>query len=533
MAKVLKQPIETAPKINYSIIKQIIKDKKHPLDMVREAISNMGDEDVGAKNCEIEYYMDPTYGSSFIFRDDGCGMRYSGDENNPERLDKFIHFGFSKTSGFESGKLGEKGLGANLILDSKKVEIRTWTGRNTDKVYYVEINDPRSKIFKTPTEPPKVYITPRDPDPSDKRGTEIKVYGYSDPEREYLKKEIREYLYYRTLVGYTKGDKDKLPKFILNYMGKKEDLEPGFPYITKLYDDKGKPKWDTIITDPPIEVSQNSKGTEVKITLKGGLTVEPGKFNVNDRTGGLFLSVYGIPYFDLDFNKYKGEFKQYKRFCRFVVECDILGDKEKLNINRGNFDEEDEIVKAFKFATKKAFNLLASRPEYKDFLIRYSKRKEREKSIILNERKTKLNDPFQKYVYYKEKFLHRLPKNEHDTLALFWKLEGMGALPFSEFHSLEHTNQSGVDVIANYQEEEVGEKKFFVAVEFESSFEEYLEHGHNPAQTSLIICWEIKNPDKLEKLKDYKYRATIQDVSIDVIEIKSFPDIEVKKGLQK
>ena len=89
MTKVLEPPIETSPKINYSIIKQIIKDRKHPLDMVREAISNMGDQDVGAKNCDIEYYKDTTYGSSFIFRDDGCGMRYSGDENNPEGLDKF------------------------------------------------------------------------------------------------------------------------------------------------------------------------------------------------------------------------------------------------------------------------------------------------------------------------------------------------------------------------------------------------------------------------------------------------------------
>ena len=533
MTKVLEPPIETSPKINYSIIKQIIKDRKHPLDMVREAISNMGDQDVGAKNCDIEYYKDPTYGSSFIFRDDGCGMRYSGDENNPEGLDKFIHFGFSKTSGFKSGKLGEKGLGAKLILDSKKVEIRTWTGINTDKVYYVEINDPRSKVFKTPTEPPKVYITPRDPDTSDKKGTEIKVYGYSNPEREYSKKEIEEYLYYRTLVGYTKEDKDKLPKFVLNYMGKREELEPGFPYITKLYDDEGNQKWDTIITDPTIQVIQNIKSdTEVKVILKGGLTIEPGQFNLNDRTGGLFLSVYGIPYFDIDFNKYKGEFQQYKRFCRFVVECDVLGDKEKLNINRGNFDEEDEIVKFFKLATKKAFNLLANRPEYIDFLKKYSKREEKEKSLVLNERKMKLNESSQKYVYYKGKFLHRLPNNEHDTLALFWKLEGMGVLPF-EFHSLEHTNQSGVDVIANYQEEEISEKKLFVAVEFEPYFERYVEQDHNPHQTSLIVCWEIKNPDKLEKLKDYKYRVTIQGVSIDILEIKSFPGIEIKKGLQK
>lgn len=533
MPEVIK-PIETVPKINYSIIKQIIKDRKHPLDMIREAISNAGDPDIDAKNVEIEYYKDPSYGVSFIFRDDGCGMTYSGDENNPQRLDKFIHFGFSKTSGFKSGKYGEKGLGAKLILDSKKIEITTWTGNPSDKVYSVQINEPRSKIFKTPTELPKIFISPREPEESDRKGTEIRVYGYFDLDRDYSKKEIKEYLYYRTLVGCTKEDKDKLPKFILNYMGEKETLESGFPYIHKLYDSEGKAKWDTIIVDPPLEVMQNSKlGTEVKIILKGGLSVEPGRFNLNDRTGGLFLSVYGIPYFDLDFNKYKGDFKEYKRFCRFVVECDILGDKEKLHINRGNFDEEDEIIKAFKFATKKAFKMFASQSVYKEFKRLYSRRKEKEKSILLNERKTELNNPKQEFVYYKDELLHRVPNNEQDTLALFWKLEGLKALPFHEFRSLEHTNQTGIDVIANYQEEDIGEKKICAAIEFEHTFENYIEHGHNPSQTSLIICWQIKNPKKLEKLNQYKYRTTLEGKSVEIIEIKSFPGIEIKERFNK
>ena len=97
-------------KVDLSVLKQIVKDRAHPLDMVREAISNMGDPHVGAKICKISYFHDPKYGSSFRFEDDGCGMVFTGDESNPGGLDRFINFGYSKQAGLKAGKFSEKGL---------------------------------------------------------------------------------------------------------------------------------------------------------------------------------------------------------------------------------------------------------------------------------------------------------------------------------------------------------------------------------------------------------------------------------------
>ena len=61
----------------------------------------------------------------------------------------------------------------------------------------------------------------------------------------------------------------------------------------------------------------------------------------------------------------------------------------------------------------------------------------------LEARKKKLEDPEQRWVFWhdaggKERIIHREPANEMDALATLWKLEGLGALPFHTFKTLEH-----------------------------------------------------------------------------------------------
>jgi hypothetical protein len=114
-------------------------------------------------------------------------------------------------------------------------------------------------------------------------------------------------------------------------------------------------------------------------------------------------------------------------------------------------------------------------------------------------------------------------------LALFWKLEALGRIPFAQFTSLEHTSQSGIDVIATFQESEDSQLKIMEAIEFEFRFENYAAHGHNPKQTSLIICWEIRNNSTLEKICDYHYRAEVNGQILSVFEISKFPGIHVKR----
>jgi hypothetical protein len=352
MSEVVK-PIEVEPKIHEpSIVKQIVENRKHPLDVVREAISNMAPPEVKASKIEIKFYIHPEYGATFIFRDDGCGMDYSEDENNPKRLNKFINLGFAGVAGFEADKFGWKGLGSKLMLNCKKLELITWTGSPDSFVYKVEINDPRAKILNDIPEMPKVLIFSRKPDVSDKKGTEITLYGYDGGETKYSKQELEQYLYQRTLIGYTKED-NTLPQGYLNVDGKEEKLGIGYKFVKRQYNEDGTPSWRTVTVDPPIKVEKTLKrGEKVKVELKGGFTLDTSKFHLSPFRDnvGLRLSVLGIPYFELDYNRrLKGKkFIIYKSLANFIVECDAL--KDKLNIDRSGYPQDDDVVKAFEDA---------------------------------------------------------------------------------------------------------------------------------------------------------------------------------------
>lgn len=120
--------IQQAVKVHeISLVRQSIENRKHHLDMVREQISNMCAKEVAAKNISIYYYVDPEYGATFIFEDDGCGMNYTGDLKNPGRLDRFINLGFSEIVGFKGDEFSWKGLGSKLAFNRRHLEIETWT----------------------------------------------------------------------------------------------------------------------------------------------------------------------------------------------------------------------------------------------------------------------------------------------------------------------------------------------------------------------------------------------------------------------
>jgi len=82
-------------------------------------------------------------------------------------------------------------------------------------------------------------------------------------------------------------------------------------------------------------------------------------------------------------------------------------------------------------------------------------------------------------------------------------LEGTGLLPFEKFTSLEHTSNQGIDVIATFQETEDSQLRILEPIEFEWNYENFIRHGHNPKQTSVIICWEVENPEKLQQINKY------------------------------
>ena len=137
-----------------SMIKQVMESRSHPLDMVREALSNMATPEVGAREIVIQHYSDPDFGATFRFKDDGHGMEYTGNLESPGRLDRFIGLGFSKAAGLTADLYGWKGLGAKLMLNCRRLEVSTWTGSKKSPIYKLEVNEPRSHLLQdVPTMP--------------------------------------------------------------------------------------------------------------------------------------------------------------------------------------------------------------------------------------------------------------------------------------------------------------------------------------------------------------------------------------------
>lgn len=535
----IREGIKHEISLGIALIKQVVQNRGHPLDIIREALSNSCAREVKASFFKITIFYDGMYGWSFIFEDDGIGMDYTG-EKEPEkqgRLDRFLNLAYSGVAGLDSDEFGFKGLGSKLMYLCKKLEIETKTTKGmsykvvVDDIYY-------NLIEKKKPEMPIPIIYKDNPIKID-NGTIIKIYGYDNgnkhPEYENIDK-LKQYLKFRTLIGYTKPERlsESFPKIIIKIktpsINTEEEIKIGFPWIEK--------KESTVtgqkigIIDPPIKITEkDKKGNEASIILKGGYVLKTSEFGLSGRSifdlgMGLTYSWKGIPYFNLDFNRYKPRgFELYYKFSRFVVECEDVD----TNIARSEINADGIKDVLFTKALIKAYRKVKDSDDYKEWVKHRRDLRKKELSISLNKRKKTLTSKEQKWVYYKSDLVHKEPNNEHDLLALLWKLEGLKALPLHVFKSLEHTNKKGIDIIADYQETDISEMKLFQSIEAEYLLENYENHDHVPEQTSLIIAWDSKNLSDLIKGKnEWSYQWEYSDVKLNVILLKYIPDIEVK-----
>lgn len=530
------------PKIHdLSTFKQIMESRSHPLDMLREALSNMMAPEVNATSLIIQHFVHPDYHSSFILKDDGIGMTYTGNIDNPGRLDRFIGVAFSRAAGLAADFWGWKGLGTKLMLNCHKLVLETWTGKSDDKYLTLMILNPRNSLLSEPPIAPEYFLTKRPAIKSDLKGTKIEILGYDGGKRNYSSDEISRYLYWNSALGITR-EIDHKPIVKLCVGAEEKILKIGFNFITRQTNETGEEDWRTAVVDPVIsnseEIMVDEKKIKVSVTLKGGFTLDTGKFGLSFRryNTGLRLSVKGIPYFQLPFYEYKGNsFNQYKDLCSFIIECDQM--ESKLNLDRSNISNQmgdDIVVKTFKKLTAKCFDEFCKTKEYIEFVNNLNKEDEIGKAKAVRDRQRVLSNPNQEYVCVikddKTQILHRVPDHsEMQTLAIFWKLEALNMLPFASFHTWEHTIKEGIDVIASFQVDDVSSFENFVPIEFEANFENYIKHNHNPKQTKCIICWEISNKSKLRKINNYLYYYDIDSQSIPVYEIKSFDGVLVKR----
>ena len=516
------------------IFKNLIKERKHPLDLVRELLSNAGAREVGASRIEISYTKDRE-GHIFEIRDNGCGMNYTESQVVPGRLDRFLGLGLSAIAGLESDEFSWKGLGSKLAYQSRRVEIETRFENHPE--YLVIVNEPWSSLERNLVPKPKFSEFPN----SDREtGTRIRVIGHPPHRQEspFTMDEIRSYLLHRTFAGFTKK-RENPPEISLSVLGNQETLPFGFPEFRGIewpdgiaFDAEQSRLIVHIVKDWPM------LGL---VILKGFLAWDADRFGL-EREGlntGLILSVRGIPYFELDMEQFgaRSILRGYpgKGNTCLVVECDHLS--SEMNISRSDLVDSAKTV-AFKKAMRAIFEELETSTVYLEQFRPVKKvRKRKEAAEYLAEQKRSIESQDQNWVVLQREgkrpvLLMREPQNESEVNAIIWKLEALGALPFHEFQSLGYVGATkGPDLLVNFREDQASEPIRGAIIEIENNFYSYTSHGHYPSQYPKVICWDVPSSGRRVRLnrtsKKYKFTINLDEYQVHVFVLRLMEGIRV------
>jgi hypothetical protein len=518
-----------------AILKNLINERVGELDLLRELISNSGAQEVGATRIEISYTTDKE-GHIYEVVDDGCGMDYTDNETIPGRLDKFLGLGLSGIIGLKSDEFSWKGLGSKLSYQSRRVEIETCQG-DPHPFYDVRINEPWQSISNNLIPKPRL-----NEHPPQSKGTSIRVIGHPPHtiEEPFTFTKIRTYLLHRTFFGFTRK-RPSPPTINLSVLGKTEELEFGFPEFRTIDFDEFAHQGIKLDTQTStLFINMHPKSSKaIPVTVKGFVTWEAGRFGLSPEVlnTGLILSVKGIPYFDLDMEKYgvtsirvgrPGK----ERTC-LVVECDSI--QNEMNISRSGLVDSPKTVE-LKRTVAEIFQRIESSKEYLEFRKLPEKKRVIVHSDTLAEEKRTIEAENQNWVVLEREgkltVLMREPKYEEEVNAIIWKLEALNALPFEKFKTLAYIGGSkGPDLLAHFQEEKGSEPFRSTVIEVENNFYNYKTQGHTPSQYPKVICWDIPASGRKAKInktsKNFKFTVNMEDYQVHVYVIKYMDDIKV------
>jgi hypothetical protein len=518
-----------------SLMRQLIKERSHPLDLLRELVSNAAAREVQARNIWIRCYPHPEEVYVFEVEDDGIGMDYSDNPQSAHfaRLNRFLSLGLSAIVGAKSDEFSWKGLGSKLAFQSRRLVVETFTGEGPARK--VEVNEPWETITAGRKPRPKIYES--SPSSKQKPGTKVTVYGHPpDVRREYTFAQVKDYLLHRTFIGFTRA-RENPPTVHLSVGINKETLQIGFPVLKRISGDPGP---STRFVDLPDDVAVAGTNLKLFIRMKGLYSVEAARFGLAEESmnTGLILSVRGIPYFDLRLETYtEGRrglgLNPSAKNCSLIVECDQI--QEEMNISRSAIND-GAAKEAFDGRVKDLLRRVADSDEYRSFVAYTKREKDIRGAETLDARKRKLERSEQRWIYWtdssgKRRRVHREPENEQDTLAILWKLEALGGLPFHQFESLEHGG-SGADIIAHFRENRESNPERFMTIEVEYIFSNYKLHGHNPSQMPVVICWDLSKSRKI-RLRDtnisWKYEAEVDHLGVRVFTLARMPGIQATR----
>lgn len=149
----------------------------------------------------------------------------------------------------------------------------------------------------------------------------------------------------------------------------------------------------------------------------------------------------------------------------------------------------------------------------------------------LDKRKRELMDA--EYVHFDGRKIFREPANEMEVVALHHKLEGLGALPYAMFESLEYTAKVGIDAIAQTKVSE-SDPLQIATIEYEFQLSNFFRHKHPTDQVDYIICWQIDDAarnlcDLVQSDWPWLNYMRLGTRSIIVCDISSFPGVAVRR----
>lgn len=183
----VKEDIELKiPVVNHNAeFLEIASDFGNPLEIVREAVSNA--YDWGADSLFITFKVEN--GKLIVeFQDNGVGM----DERC---IESFWNLGDSQSKG-KDGRIGEKGHGTKIYLNSEKIIVITHHHKESHKSV---CEDPKDLLS---TGGIHKYTLEKIDNPEEKTGTYIRIEGYNDNERSVFTQErVQDYLYWYTKLG--------------------------------------------------------------------------------------------------------------------------------------------------------------------------------------------------------------------------------------------------------------------------------------------------------------------------------------------
>ncbi|NLP25718.1 MAG: hypothetical protein GX382_14510 [Syntrophomonadaceae bacterium] len=496
---------------------EIAYDFSNPLDIVREGLSNAFD--AGATKIEILFSVIKQYGEKVLIttiKDNGHGMNRDG-------LQAFFDLGNSTRRGDDS-KIGEKGHGTKVYLNSSLIEVETI---NDGIRYYAVMDKPIKKLHDHTI--PDISVT--EERSSEETGTKITITGYNNNRRDRFTHEcLKDYILWFTKMGSIEKEFNITTNqdVVLTLKGvdrkEPEVIKFGhvFPNNSKsvalLFDEylAEAPKWfcKKIVKSGNLENFPEIRydavfcieGTRVKYSYnpmirRSGYSAPSGAYTIQERYG-LWLCKDYIPIQKKnEWITQKGS--EYTRFHAFI-NCQDL----RLTANRGSIDNTpSEIIDDLRKAATSIYEDIIQGDDWRnlDWLeneaVSYNTIQKEKKDF--NWRLNRLKST--RVADYKGVRLVE-PTQESGVFAMFMQLKAIDPNMFP-FTVIDYDTHVGIDVIVKANDSIPIKTSKLYYVEFKNYLKK--EFNHSFENLHSIICWDIdtritKNGDEVSDIAQEK-----------------------------